>query len=74
MFGDANSTGTFGGTHLVILGVLAFSIAVTLGLSLLGLPVELGGVAFVVITVGSMVLARPLFRRVAPRLEIVEDE
>lgn len=74
MFGDANSTSALGGVHLVVLGVLGFSIAATLGLFLLGLPRELVGVAFVVIVVASLYLARPLLRRFAPQFDSVENE
>lgn len=74
MFGDVYSTGVFSGIQLLILGVLALSLAATLGLYLLGLPVELVGVAFVVVAVGSTYLARPLFRRFTPEFESLEDE
>lgn len=74
MFGDVYSTGAFSGIQLLILGVLAFSLAATLGLYLLGLPLELVGIAFVVIAGGSTYLARPLFRRFIPRFDSPEDE
>lgn len=73
MFGDANSYGAFGGPQLVVLGALIFSVAATVGLSLLGVPNAWLGVAFVAITISTMVLARPLFRRVAPRFESLEE-
>ena len=74
MFGDANSTGAFGGVQLVVLGVLCVSLAATLGLYVLGLPRGLVGIAFVVIVGGSLYLARPLLRRFAPQFDSVENE
>ena len=74
MFGDANPMGAFSGVQLVLLGVLCFSLAATLALYVLGLPTELVAIAFVVIVVGSMYLARPLFWRVAPQFDFVENE
>ncbi|WP_090385383.1 hypothetical protein [Natronobacterium texcoconense] len=66
MFGDATPTGAFSEVQAVLMGVVVLSIAVTIGLYSLGLPVGPVGVTFLLVFFGTMVLAWPLFEKARP--------
>ncbi|QLG27519.1 hypothetical protein HUG10_08120 [Halorarum halophilum] len=73
MFGDV-STSAFSGLQTVVLGVLLAALAGTLGLYVLGLPIEMTAVAFLVLFVGTLVLSIPLWKRVGPRFDHADRE
>ncbi|MGQ3412465.1 hypothetical protein ACT4ML_09410 [Natrinema sp. LN54] len=71
---NANPTGGYNEMQLVVLGVVVLAISITLILSLLAVPPAYLGTIFVVLVVGLMVLAWPLFVKAHPREETATSD
>ena len=67
MFGDANPTGAFSGMQAILLAILGLSISITVGSYLLGVPIELLWLVFIVGFLGLLTLTRSRFERAQPR-------
>lgn len=66
MFGDANPTGAFSGMQAVLLAILVLALVATVGVYLLGVPIDLLWLVFLVVFVGLLALAIPRFKRAQP--------
>lgn len=65
----ADPTGAFSGVQAVVIGVVLLAVSGTLGLYLLGLPVEMSGAVFIVLFVVLMALGWSRFETVHPRYD-----
>lgn len=67
MYGDTDPTGATATVQWILIAVIALSVGVTVGLSLLGLSGGILGAAFTATFVVSLILSWPRLRKAQPR-------
>lgn len=70
----ADPTGAFDGVQAIVVGIVVLAAAGTVGLSVLGLPAGLSGLAFVLLFAALMALSWTRIEDVQPRHDRTDGE